>query len=212
MQVQFSAKQAAEFKDGTAGRARVEKHGQTVMVSLAKLMRTSSGFLNARDLAAVEDLLANFELYILNSLPLLDQVNRVCQKKLLQLDKDNEEDQMVLEVKDVSMQVLEESNVSIRQLEQIKLLIAVDQHIFSPENKRHPRHDLMTTTFDHFVDFTRLPPTSELSKAVKSLLYAPDKMKVLAQAYQRLCLAVRSNFARKEKEQFEFDSARSRRA
>lgn len=50
-------------------------------MALAKILRKSSGYLNKRDEAALEDLLKNFQLYLLSSMSILDQVGRIYKRQ-----------------------------------------------------------------------------------------------------------------------------------
>ena len=50
-------------------------------MALAKILRKSSGYLNKRDEAALEDLLQNFQLYLTSSMSVLDQVSRIYKRQ-----------------------------------------------------------------------------------------------------------------------------------
>lgn len=73
-------REAAAFEDGSKGAERVERHSASVQMSLAKLLREYSSYLNARDRAALKDLDENFALYVLNDIQILDLVGRVHRK------------------------------------------------------------------------------------------------------------------------------------
>jgi hypothetical protein len=94
------------------------------------------------------------------------------------------------------MVTLENADVTLKQYQQIKLLIAVHKDIFNSETNRDPNFDLTPNLYDNFVDFTKLPPIDTLSKEVKQILYRPDKMKVLRKCYDRLCCELVSNHHR----------------
>lgn len=94
----------------------------------------------------------------------------------------------------VTMEVLEQCGVSNRQFEQIKMLMQVDKDIFSEKIKAHETHYTSYNLFDNFVDFTKLP--TNLPKEAKSLLYRPDKMKTLSEAYKSICRQLTSNHMR----------------
>jgi hypothetical protein len=108
------------------------------------------------------------------------------------------------------MATLELANVTVKQYQQVKTLIAIHKDIFNDETNRDPRYDLQPNLYDNFVDFTRLPPVETLSKEVKAILYRPDKMKVLKGCYDRLCMSLVSNHHRDttEKKEFIADSHR----
>jgi polyhydroxyalkanoate synthesis regulator phasin len=92
--------------------------------------------------------------------------------------------------------MLEEANVSLRAYEQMKMMMKIDRNILNDFGKRHSKQHTSKNLHDNFVDFTRLP-LDKLSKDAKSLLYRPQKMKVLYDGYQRLAMVVRSNAMRK---------------
>lgn len=50
--------------------------------ALAKLLRRHASFLNARDEAALKELVNNFETYVLNDVNILERVNRVFRQRL----------------------------------------------------------------------------------------------------------------------------------
>lgn len=64
------------------GIERVNQHKHFVCEALAKLMRKSASFLNARDEAALKDFIEHFDLYVLNDLTILERVNRLYRQKL----------------------------------------------------------------------------------------------------------------------------------
>lgn len=93
------------------------------------------------------------------------------------------------------MEVLEAVGASIKQLDQIKMLLKIDPFIFTSKSNRHQAHYVSENLFNDFVDFTKLP--QNLSKDAKALLYRPNKMKELAQAYRNISLQLKSNALRK---------------
>lgn len=192
-------KQADDIKHSShEGKERVVRNQDAVMMALAKLQRKASGFLNVRDEAALDEVLDNFELYSMNSFKIADSIHKVCQKKKAELKTLEEQSLMHNQFENVDMRTLEESNVSLRQLEQIKLLVKVDPQIFV--HTRHATHYSSYNLHDNFVDFTRLPPAEELPKEAKDLLYRPDKIQKLAEAYRRLSLNLSSNYMRKREQ------------
>ena len=100
---------------------------------------------------------------------------------------------MHTQLHNVTMEVLEKCGVSNRQFEQIKMLMQVDKDIFNEKIKTHETHYTSTNLFDNFVDFTKLPHASQLPKEAKNLLYRPDKMKTLSEAYKSICRQLTSN-------------------
>ena len=94
------------------------------------------------------------------------------------------------------MEDLERANVTVKQHQQIKSLVEVHVDIFNDETNRDPKYYLSPNLYDNFVDFTKLPPHETLSKDIKAILYRPDKMKVLKECYDRLCMLLVSNYHR----------------
>lgn len=92
--------------------------------------------------------------------------------------------------------MLEEANVSHRQYEQMKMMINIDKDLLSQFGKRHQKYMTENLLHDSFVDFRRLN-LDKISKDAKSLLYRPQKMKVLYEGYRRLTMVVHSNAMRK---------------
>ena len=84
------------------------------------------------------------------------------------------------------MEVLEAAGVSLKQLESIRTLLKIDPYIFTSKVNRHEPHYVSENLFNEFVDFTKLP--QNISKDAKALLYRPNKMKELAQAYRNIGL------------------------
>ena len=63
--------------DKTTGLERVQNHGDSISFTLAKLSRTGSGFLNARDKAAFEEIMGNLELYLFNDTRIFNLLGRI---------------------------------------------------------------------------------------------------------------------------------------
>jgi hypothetical protein len=87
----------------------------------------------------------------------------------------------------------------MRQFEQIKMLLKLDKNLLNKYGKRHPKFQTNKNIYDNFVDFTKLP--ENLSHDAKSLLYRPQKMKVLYDAYRNICVQLKSNALRKVERQ-----------
>jgi hypothetical protein len=83
----------------------------------------------------------------------------------------------------------------------MKLLMKLDKHIFSRDNKRHPWQLSEVNLHDNFVDFTKLP--KDLSREQKALLYRPEKLAQLAKGYKAICLELNSNYQRKKERHLE---------
>lgn len=91
----------------------------------------------------------------------------------------------------------------MRQFDQIKMLLKLDKNLLNKYGKRHPKFQTNRNIYDNFVDFTKLP--ENLSHDAKSLLYRPQKMKVLYDAYRNICVQLKSNALRKLERQEQLD-------
>ena len=79
------------------------------------------------------------------------------------------------------------------------MLLDVDKDIFHEEAKMHVKNYLdHKNPFSNFVDFTRLP--EDLPKKAKDLLYRPQKMTKLHQAYCRLVQQLENGYAARKLE------------
>ena len=106
---------------------------------------------------------------------------------------------MLTELKNVDSRLLERADVSKREWEAIQLLLDVDKDIFHEEAKIHMTNYLEDKNpFSNFVDFTRLP--DDLPKAAKDLLYRPQKMAKLNQAYCRLVKLLENDYVARKLE------------
>jgi len=76
-------------------------------MALAKILRKSSGYLNKRDEAALEDLLQNFQLYLTSSMSVLDQVSRIYKRQSDVIAQEEAQSVMHLQLNNVTMEVLE---------------------------------------------------------------------------------------------------------
>lgn len=63
--------------DKTTGLERVKKHSDSILFTLAKLSRTGSGFLNARDKAAFDEIMDHLELYLFNDTRIFSLLGRI---------------------------------------------------------------------------------------------------------------------------------------
>jgi hypothetical protein len=83
-------------------------------MALAKILRKSSGYLNKRDEAALEDLLQNFKLYLVSSMSILDQVSRIYKRQSDLIAQEEDQAEMHTQLHNVTMEVLEQCGVSNR--------------------------------------------------------------------------------------------------
>ena len=65
------------------------------------------------------------------------------------------------------------------------MLLDIDKDLFHEESKIHPTNYIRNNNpYSNLVDFTRLP--EDIPKKAKDLLYRPQRMAKLGQAYERL--------------------------
>ena len=77
------------------------------------------------------------------------------------------------------------------------MLLDIDKDIFHEEAKIHMTNHIRNyNPYSSFVDFTRLP--EDLPKKAKDLLYRPQKMAKLGQAYNRLVNELEEDYAAKK--------------
>jgi len=113
-------------------------------------------------------------------------------------------------MKDVSRETLSEAKVSQIEYQQIQLLLKFDKDMFARESKMHPHNFLQEDNpYTFFVDFSRLPAV--IPQKVKQLLYRPERMARLAQAYQRLAAGLKNDWQRRVNEKFEWERNKHKR-
>lgn len=198
---------AKAFDDNSTGIERANKHSDTVSVSLAKCMRTHYQNMNKRDERALDDLAENLNSYLAVSMTLVDQVKRFYRLHRLDRNDRGSWDDLFTQLHEVTVEILEEANVSGRQFEQIKMLLKLDRDILNPMGKRHATFHTMPNLYDNFVDFTKLP--KDLTKEQKSILYRPKKMKELSECYRNIAVQVKSAAYRKLERQHEQEKTRA---
>lgn len=158
------------------------------MITIAKMLRTGAGHFNDRDTAALNELKANFKLYMTQDIVMLDYLRLVSKRfKRAQLDQ-QKKNEIINSFMDVSEQVLKKSGVSKKDYDQIKMLMKLDKEIFMQEAKIHPdKNYLQENDFDHFVDFSRLP--EKINKNAKMILYRPNLMAKLKKSFDAIVKA-----------------------
>lgn len=71
--------------------------------------------------------------------------------------------------------------------------------IFEEEGKIHDWHDLKPgNPYDSFVDFRKIPADTKLPKKAKEVLYRPERMANLSQAYRRLVKELHNDYLQKK--------------
>ena len=63
------------------GRERVEANQKSIHFTLAKFLRTNSGFISARDRRAVKELTENLKMYLFNDPYMCDQLHKVYNRR-----------------------------------------------------------------------------------------------------------------------------------
>lgn len=100
------------FDDGLVGQERVKAHKQTIMLTIAKMLRKGTGFFTARDEAAIAELKKNVKLYLTTDIVMLDYLRILNNKhKRANIEK-NKKEKMFVSIQDVSVQILERAGVS----------------------------------------------------------------------------------------------------
>jgi hypothetical protein len=70
----------AVYANETEGIERVNKHRQTIMLTIAKMLRTGAGHLNDRDEAALEELKKNLKLYLTTDIVMVDYLRLLAKR------------------------------------------------------------------------------------------------------------------------------------
>jgi len=93
----------------------------------------------------------------------------------------------------IPFDALERANVSQKEYKEIQMLIRFDKDMFAPESKIHTHNDLEASNpYSFFVDFQRLP--KNISVKIKQLLYRPERMARLNQAYHRVAVELQNDY------------------
>ena len=165
-----------------------------------------------RDRSAVKELRENLELYMFNDPYLRDQLQRVYSRRKRELNEVKKQQLMVKELLEskISTRTMEEANVSMSELKEIRLLVAFDKDIFAPESDiHHPNFLLEDNPYSFFVNFDRLPEITD--KKIKQLLYRPERMARLQKAYHRLAVCLENNWQKRVNEKREFQRNKAKR-
>lgn len=118
-------------KDEIEGIERALKYTDAVDVAMAKMLRKGSTFINARDIAAIEDFGKNIEYYLATNIQLSYRVRRYYKDHKLTMKNAEEWDILHDEIKNVTTEMLEEANVSHRQYEQMKMMMKIDKNLLN---------------------------------------------------------------------------------
>lgn len=65
--------------------------------------------------------------------------------------------------------------MSLRQYEQMKMLVKINEDIFMGAEQRYTKQSFTINIHENFVDFTKLP--KNLSQDAKNILYRPQRMR-----------------------------------
>ena len=115
--------------------------------------------------------------------------------------EDKDKEIIKLQLEDVTLDVLEDSEVSKREFDQLKMMMNLDIDMFRTDQFKIHRSHFKENLYDAFVDFTKLP--EDLPKAAKDILFRPAKMKRLSEVYRKLIRTIVTHKARKEEDAFE---------
>ena len=111
---------------------------------------------------------------------------------------------------EIPIVTLEEANVSMKELKEIKMLITFDKNIFADESLIHlPNNIEEGSPYSYFVNFDRLPKT--IPQKIKQLLYRPERMTRLSKAYQRLASKLQNDWHRRLTERKDWQRNKHRR-
>lgn len=172
------------------------------MFTIAKLLRTGYVAFNPNDTAALEELKANFGLYMSADIVMVDYL-RLLNKRFKRDVIDREQrDKLIASFLEVPDEVVKRAGVSKKDYDQIKMLMKLDREIFMPAGKMHPKNYLQTNDFDSFVDFSRLP--EKINKNAKLILYRPNLMAKLKKSFDAILKEIESDLLRKMEEQEEW--------
>lgn len=167
------------------GTARYKANAAMIRRTLAKFLRTRSGFISPKDKAAVQEFIDNFENYVCNDDTLLEQSRRLLVRARKHKQRTDQQFDFVKEMmEEMDDKKLEKARVSHKEYTQIQKLVRFDKDIFNPEALYHKPNLFNVNSMEYFVDFTRLP--KKIPTDIKALLYRPQRMQTLKKAYFRL--------------------------
>jgi hypothetical protein len=115
------------------------KYTDAVLVAMSKLMRKGQTYINARDEAALNDFSLHMGDYLAINMVLAEKVRRYYKEHRLTLKDAEEWDILYDEINNVTTEMLEEANVSLRAYEQMKMLMKIDRNILNEFGKRHTK-------------------------------------------------------------------------
>lgn len=120
-----------EIQTHVNGKERVEANARSINFTLAKFLRSNSGFITARDHRVIKELNENLELYMTNEPYLTDRLHRVYMKRKKELNEKTKKGIMLKELlNEVPSQTLQEAKVSQKEFSDMKMLIKFDEDIF----------------------------------------------------------------------------------
>lgn len=100
--------------------------------------------------------------------------------------------------------------MSKTEYKDIKLLLQFDKEIFAENSGIHPVNDLeMDNPYSFFVNFERLP--AKIPEKIKQMLYRPERMARLNQAYHRISLVLKNDWQRRTNERRDLRLNKNRR-
>jgi len=93
----------------------------------------------------------------------------------------------------IPYQTLVDADVSKKEKEEILMLVKFDKDMFADESDIHLHNNLeQDNPYSFFVDFDRLPKV--IPQKIKQLLYRPERMARLKQAYHRLAVRLQNDW------------------
>ena len=96
---------------------------------------------------------------------------RLHKKRADKRQEEKDKEVVKLQLEEVTSDVLEDSEVTKKEFDQLKMLMNVHIDIFRNDELNIHRTHFKDNLYDAFVDFTKLP--SNMPKAAKDLLFRP---------------------------------------
>jgi len=156
----------------------------SIVFTVRKLLRSSTGYLNHRDTLAAEALMTDMHKWCMHSPHLLHLIKRLHKKRLDDRKDEAAIDDATLHIENVDQAVCNKAGVSLNDLKKLKILLKVDKLMFVRDEKKIHATHFKANPYDAFIDFTRLP--EDMPKEAKDILYRPAQMKKLHESYRKL--------------------------
>jgi len=124
----------AAYADGSTGLARVKRHKDKILFTIAKMLRTGYVAYNSDDTAAIEELKKNFGLYMQGDIVLIDYLRLLNKRYKRDVVEREERDKLI-----ASFMEAPQRGTKVVWCEQERLQLDQDARIFLSEGKIHSR-------------------------------------------------------------------------